>query len=142
MSSELDKAKKASDSFLAGENVKSLNTQNWTTHHWLYFLRSMKGKLDVNKMQTLDNHFKFTASGNSEIQCEWYLNAIATGYTKAYPNMEKFLMSVGRRKFLKPIYTALSKTPENLELARKIYEKARPGYHAVSIQTLDEILKN
>jgi len=140
VSSELDKAKKAADGFLSGENVKSLNTQSWTTHHWLYFLRSMKGRLDVNKMQTLDNHFKFTASGNSEIQCEWYLNAISTGYTKAYPNMEKFLMSVGRRKFLKPIYTALSKTPENLELARKIYEKARPGYHAVSIQTIDEIL--
>jgi leukotriene-A4 hydrolase len=50
-------------------------------------------------------------------------------------------MEVGRRKFLKPIYTELAKTPSGLERARGIYAKARPRYHAVSTGTIDKILK-
>ena len=55
--------------------------------------------------------------------------------------MEKFLTNMGRRKFLKPLYTELAKTPEGLEFAEKFYKKARPTYHSVSVNTIDEILK-
>jgi hypothetical protein len=51
------------------------------------------------------------------------------------------MIAVGRRKFIKPLYSALSKTPENLKIARDIYAKARPGYHSVAVQTMDEMLK-
>ena len=50
-----------------------------------------------------------------------------------------FLTRVGRRKFLMPIYSALLEG-EKQELARSIYEKARPGYHAVSRESLDVLL--
>ncbi len=140
-STELEKAGAAAKSVTQGASLSSINTEKWTTHHWLYFLRELRGKVDVQKMGELDQKFGFTNSGNSEIQCEWYQLSIATNYTAAFPNMEKFLVAVGRRKFIKPIYIALSKNPENLALARKIYAKARPGYHAVAVQTMDEILK-
>ena len=55
--------------------------------------------------------------------------------------MEQFLLSVGRRKFLKPLYAALAKTEPGLARARKIYAKARPRYHAVSTKTIDGVLK-
>jgi len=47
---------------------------------------------------------------------------------------------VGRRKFLKPIYSELMKTPEGQERARQIYEKARAGYHPIAQHTLDGIV--
>ncbi|HYH47228.1 MAG TPA: leukotriene A4 hydrolase C-terminal domain-containing protein, partial [Thermoanaerobaculia bacterium] len=47
---------------------------------------------------------------------------------------------VGRRKFLKPLYTELAKTPAGAERALRIYRQARPGYHSVSQQTIDDIL--
>jgi len=140
-STELEKAGAAAKSVTKGAPLTSINTEKWTTHHWLYFLRELRGNVDVQKMSELDKKFGFTNSGNAEIQCEWYQLSIASNYTAAFPNMEKFLISVGRRKFIKPIYIALSKNPENLALARKIYAKARPGYHAVAVQTMDEILK-
>ena len=37
--------------------------------------------------------------------------AIAGGYEPAYARLEEFLCSVGRRKFLKPLYGELLKTP-------------------------------
>ena len=54
---------------------------------------------------------------------------------------EEFLMGMGRRKFLKPIYQELVKTPEGHERARDIYARARPRYHSISQRTLDEIVQ-
>ena len=54
--------------------------------------------------------------------------------------LEQFLTSQGRRKFLSPLYTEMAKTPAGADRALRIYEKARPGYHSVSRNTIDEIL--
>jgi hypothetical protein len=54
--------------------------------------------------------------------------------------MEQFLVRVGRRKFLSPIYKELAQTATGLEMAKKIYEKAKPNYHAVSRGTIEGIL--
>jgi hypothetical protein len=139
-STELDKAGKAATDFMNGTPANKLNTNGWTTHHWLYFLRQTGSSLTAEKMKALDDAFHFTQSGNSEIQCDWYQLCITFKYTPAYPYMENFLMTVGRRKFLKPLYTELAQTPEGLAMAKRIYAKARPGYHAVSAGTIDEIL--
>lgn len=139
-STELEKARKAAEEFKNNKPAPSLNTSGWTTHHWVYFLRNFNDSLELKQMEALDATFNFTASGNSEIQSEWFQHAIASRYSKAYPALEKFLIQVGRRKFLKPIYSELAKTPEGKEMAKEIYKKARPGYHAVSYQTIDGIL--
>jgi hypothetical protein len=80
-------------------------------------------------------------SKNSEIQCDWYLLCIENNYSKANPYIEKYLLSVGRRKFLKPLYEAFSKTSEGLILGREIFKKAESSYHAVSRNTVKEILQ-
>jgi hypothetical protein len=140
-STELEKAGNAATTFKNGAKASELNTSGWTTHHWVYFLRNLNDSLDSRKMEDLDQAFGFTKSGNSEIQCEWFQHAIASGYTPAFAALENFLMHVGRRKFLKPLYSELAKTEKGLAMAREIYKKARPGYHAVSYQTIDQILK-
>jgi hypothetical protein len=93
-------------------------------------------------MQDLDQRFKFTESGNSEILCQWLELSIRSNYTVADPALEKFLTSVGRRKFLRPLYNALVETPQGKEKAKAIYLKARPGYHSVSAGSIDELLRN
>jgi hypothetical protein len=91
-------------------------------------------------MADLDAAFKLTESGNSEILSAWLMLAIPNRYEPAYPALERFLTSMGRRKFLKPLYEELAKTPEGTEMALRIYKTARAGYHSVSRNTVDEIL--
>ena len=47
---------------------------------------------------------------------------------------------MGRRKFLKPLYERMAQSEAMKQRALRIYEAARPGYHAVSTATVDEIL--
>jgi len=126
--------------FGAGTAASALATDNWSTHEWIHFLRSLPKALTREQMAQLDAAFKFTASGNSEILHEWLLQAIENKYEPAWDALEKFLLRQGRRKFLKPLYQKLAETPEGLDRARRIYAKARPMYHSVSYRTIDQIL--
>ncbi|NND94238.1 MAG: M1 family metallopeptidase [Flavobacteriales bacterium] len=121
------------------KSLDEIETSEWSTHEWLHFLRAVPNDLNMERMSSLDSAFELTASTNSEIQGIWYVKAANTGYENAFPAIEEFLVNVGRRKFLTPIYTSL-KENGNLELAKDIYSKARPNYHSVSRGTMDELL--
>ena len=140
----LERVEKAARAFLDGLSppalVDEFETNQWTTHHWNHFLRSFKNNLSSTQMKKLDDQFKFTRSRNSEITHDWMMLVIGSGYQAGFPRLEEFLTEQGRRKFLQPLYEKLATTPEGLERANLIYAKARPGYHAVSRQTIDKIL--
>ncbi len=140
-STELKKADDAITAFKNGTPAASLDTNDWTTHHWLQFIRGIDDTTSINKMKELDDVFHFTQSGNTEIQCEWYIKAIRNNYKTAFPAIEDFLLHVGRRKFVKPLFAELAKTDDGKEFAKMVYVKARPGYHSVTQSTIDEILK-
>jgi hypothetical protein len=108
----------------------------WCTQEWLHFLRSQKPP----DMARLDREFRLSESGNAEILHQWLLMAVENGYQPAMPKVEQFLCSVGRRKFLKPIYTELMKTAEGREQARAIYARARAGYHPIARATIDAMM--
>lgn len=136
-----DKVDEARTSWENGNKTLSeLNTAEWSTHEWLHFIRGQEKSLGITKMTELDKEFNFTDSGNSEVAAAWFGLAIENDYRVAFPKIEDFLIRVGRRKFLKPLYEALSKSEENLKWAKQVYTKARPNYHAVSTETIDEIL--
>jgi leukotriene-A4 hydrolase len=113
----------------------------WTTQEWLHFLKSLPEELDHKKMEELDQAFHLTRSGNSEIAFQWLMMSIRNRYEPAYPRLEEFLTSIGRRKFIKPLYEELAKTPEGKERALAIYRRARPTYHPIAVASIDEVLK-
>jgi leukotriene-A4 hydrolase len=118
----------------------NINKEDLTTQEWIRFIRQIPIGTSVEKMAAIDNAFNMTDRGNAEVMSEWYIQSIRNGYTDINASMESFLIEVGRRKFLEPIYTELAKTEKNLILAKEIYAKARPNYHAISFNTVDEIL--
>ncbi len=118
-----------------------INTNKWSTHEWLHFIKNLPVAVDSTKLSQLDSRFNFTNSGNAEIQAAWYLQCIQRQYTPAYQALEKFLITVGRRKFLVPLYKALAESETGLILAQNIYQKARPNYHFVARSSIDVILE-
>lgn len=127
--------------FAGTRPAKYMEVKDWSTHEWLRFLRYLPESTSLRQMKDLDEAFGFSQSGNSEILAQWLAVSIVVGYEPAYPALEKFLTSVGRRKFLTPLYKALAETPGGLERARAIYAKARPNYHSVSVGTIDQVVK-
>jgi leukotriene-A4 hydrolase len=132
------------DSFKAwqgGKPAGQLQTKDWSSHEWLHFIRMLPEQLTQQQLAELDKAFNFTNSGNSEVLAAWFIHTIRNNYTAADRALDSFLTSVGRRKFLVPLYKALAATPEGRKKAQEVYVRAKPNYHAVSTNTLDAMLK-
>jgi leukotriene-A4 hydrolase len=50
-----------------------------------------------------------TPVDNPEIRQRWFPLVIALDYQDAFPTIKAFVQSVGRQKYILPIYTALVK---------------------------------
>jgi hypothetical protein len=65
---------------------------------------------------------------------------MAAGHLPAEEATQRFLLRVGRRKFLVPLYKAILALPDGKARAKAIYARARPNYHAVATSTFDALL--
>ncbi len=140
ISERFNEVEAQSDAFIKGTSAIKLNTKDYQTNEWMHFLSKLPTTMDRAKMNDLDHTFHFTDSGNSEILALWLERVINSNYEPAYPALENFLVHVGRRKFLKPLYADLLKTPQGIKMAKDIYAKARPNYHSVATNTIDEMI--
>jgi leukotriene-A4 hydrolase len=127
--------------FQNGSSPEALETENWSPHEWLHFIRAISTDTPQTRMERLDQTFGFSQSGNTEILAAWFERSIRSGYSgNNIDRIESFLINIGRRKFLTPLYRALKET-DQLEKAREIYRKARPNYHSVSRGTMEALLE-
>jgi leukotriene A-4 hydrolase/aminopeptidase len=117
-----------------------LETSAWSTHEWLHFLQSLPPELPRSRMEELDRTFTLTGAGNAEIAHQWLLMALRNRYDPAYRRLEEYLIGIGRRKLIQPLYEELVKSSDGKERAREIYGRARPGYHPIAVDTLDPII--
>jgi leukotriene A-4 hydrolase/aminopeptidase len=158
-SSAFGKVEEQAKSWLDGKiPVSRIPTAKWTTQEWLHFLKFVQDAVSqlpavaggqasqtklnpADRMRDLDKIFHLTRSGNSEIAFQWLLMSIKNRYEPAYPRLEEFLLTIGRRKFIKPLYEELAKTPAGKKRALAIYRRARPSYHPIAVASIDDVLK-
>ncbi|RZK46701.1 MAG: aminopeptidase, partial [Hymenobacter sp.] len=107
-------------------------TTEWSSQEWEHFVRGLPPTLTAADLGQLDAAFHFTATGNAEVLVAWLGRTIAAGYAPAEGALRQFLLRVGRRKFVVPLYRALLAVPGGRARARAIYQAARPNYHAVT----------
>ncbi|MCO4292747.1 M1 family metallopeptidase [Solitalea sp. MAHUQ-68] len=131
----------ALNQWINGKPAKALPFKNWSSHELLHFVRHLPNTLSIDQMKELDKALGLTKTGNSEVLTAWLTLAINNHYVDAYPSLNNFLTHVGRRRFLLPLYKAMATTEEGKKIAKDIYLKARPNYHFVSQQSIDELLK-
>jgi aminopeptidase N len=131
---------KAAAEFAKTGSLAAIPAQR-VTQETVRFLNQLPRGLSTERLAALDEAFKFGASGNSEVRFAWLMLAISSRYTPALESADTFLNSMGRRKFVAPLFTALMAEGEwGQPAAKRIYAKARPGYHSVTTGTVDGIV--
>ncbi len=126
------------DAWLKGAlATKDVDSKAWIATEWMHFLNDISGKATAAQLAELDQQFGLGKSGNNEIAYRFYLASVKAGYNVREP-LGTFLMSVGRQKFVVPLYTALLKTPDDKAWAKALYAKARERYHPVTQGAVDK----
>jgi len=126
-----------------GGDTAGIPYSTWTTAERLRFINSLPRTLSRERLDQLDRAFSLTGSTNSEVLFAWLQLALANRYDPAVPAAEQFLLRMGRRKFVAPLFETLTSQGEwGRPIARRIYARARPGYHSVTTGTVDETMKS
>ncbi|HEX8192049.1 MAG TPA: M1 family metallopeptidase [Allosphingosinicella sp.] len=128
--------------FGGGGDAAAVPFAGWSTAERIRFLNSLPRTLSRPRLDALDRAFRLSDSGNSEVLFAWLKLAIANRYDPAVPAAERFLTSMGRRKFVSPLFDALlAEGTWGKPIAQRIYARARPTYHAVTRGTVDTAMQ-
>jgi leukotriene-A4 hydrolase len=131
----------AAADWLAGKvTASALPSAGWGTYQWVRFLLRLPRSLPAEKLAELDAAHRLTGTPNPEIAERWYPLAVRSKYAAAQPEIRKYLISIGRRKLIIPIYDALVETPEGLTFAQASFAEAKAGYHPITIASVEELL--
>jgi hypothetical protein len=122
------------------KKTSQISWNEWSYQEKVYFLNEIEVN-NIDQLKELDKAFSISNTNNNEVLFSWLMRSVKIKYTASYPRLEEFLTTVGRRKFVAPLYEELVAT-EQTPLAKEIYAKARPSYHAVTTETIDKLLKN
>jgi hypothetical protein len=120
--------------------VDRIETAGWSTQEWLHFLRALPEDLPAARLAELDAAHQLTDRGNAEVVAQWLRMAIRGSYAPADRRLETFLTTIGRRKYVVPLYAELAKTPTGKVRARGIYAAARAFYHPIVVARIDPLL--
>jgi hypothetical protein len=136
---EVDRALAA---YKTGGAAGAVPWAGWNTAERLRFVNGLPRSLPQPRLAEIDKAFGLSGIGNNEVLFAWLKLALANRYEPAVPATERFLMSMGRRKFVEPLIKTLLEQGEwGAPAARRIYAKARPGYHPVTTGTVDKLVK-
>ena len=139
-SDALAKIQPTRHAFLAGDLAAAdIDVSDWTYHHWKLFLDGMPKDLRRARLDELDAAFDLTGSGNAEIVFSWLRIAIRNGYEPAYARLSTFLHSIGRYKFIGPLYSDLVDAGM-ADMARELFESAKPAYHPLAARGIASVI--
>lgn len=104
-------------------------------------LRDGADWLTTQQLDDLQRTLNLNGQGNAEVLFSWLQVAVAHRYQPAVPALEQFLTSMGRRKFVLPLFDSLwAEGDWGRPIATRIYARARPGYHTVTTNSVDALV--
>ncbi|HEY1313409.1 MAG TPA: leukotriene A4 hydrolase C-terminal domain-containing protein, partial [Steroidobacteraceae bacterium] len=140
VSSAFQPVDEARGAWLGGTLEAKKFGHDWVSQQWQYFLNNMPAELSAKQLGTLDQAYGFTHSQNDEIEHSWLELVIHNNYQPGFARLEEYLKTIGRGKLIAPLYTDLMKTPSGTEFAKRVFTKARPGYHPDTQTEIDAIV--
>ncbi len=139
-SARLSELKELGTSFASGPRPDRAALSRLTPAETLVFLQHVPRPLPPGGVADLEAATGFLGQGNHELLVEGLTIAAASDWEPAFLRIRDVLSSVGRMKYLRPLYKALGASPRTRALARGIYVEARPRYHALSRRVVESAL--
>lgn len=115
---------------------------SWIPEELLIYLQNLPRLMSEEECRWLDNTFKLTGQGNYEILVEWLTIAASSNYAPAFDRIREVLTTVGRMKYIRPLYKALGGHLESSELGREVFAAVKESYHSLTRRVAAEEIQN
>ncbi|HTL36544.1 MAG TPA: M1 family metallopeptidase [Kofleriaceae bacterium] len=119
------------------------DASTWATMQWVVFLRALPKTVTAAQLDALDAAFHLTTTKNSEIAMHWLPLLVNADDRTGAPAIETFLLTVGRRRMVMPLYEAMHDKGEWwFKFAKGVFEQAKPMYHPITRESVAQLLAN
>ncbi|GBG64522.1 hypothetical protein CBR_g45218 [Chara braunii] len=142
VSKVLDQVLGLAKGFSSGVHVSDSDCATWKWEEWQIYLDNMPQKMKAADLRELDQRFQFSKAKNLEILVSFLTIAANSAFQPCFPMIVRSLMTIGRMKYLRPLYSGLMASGSSAakELARKTFADAAPRYHPVARAVIQEVL--
>lgn len=140
-SARLDALRELAAGWSDGARPDPAAVADWSSDEWQLYLQDLPRALPEADCRWLDESFGLGERLNYEVLVEWLTIAAGSAYAPALPRVREVLSEVGRMKYLKPLYTALTGNPETRAFAREVYEEVSESYHPLSRGSIEGLFK-
>lgn len=114
---------------------------DWSAFEQRRFLEELPDELSDRELAALNASLGLSETGNNEVLFLWLEAALRNEYEPSVEQAETFLASVGRNKFVEPLFEALWGTGEwGQPIATRIYGETRGSYHSYTRSQVDPIV--
>lgn len=117
---------------LAGAPPSQELGAKWNATEWVLYLESVPRPATHEHCALLERDFHLSDSKNYEILVAWLKLALESGYTSVVPRVDEVLSTVGRMKFVRPLFQALIANPATKDHARTLFERVKSTYHPIA----------
>ncbi|KAJ3107929.1 Leukotriene A-4 hydrolase [Phlyctochytrium bullatum] len=106
------------------------------------FLESLlnKAALPIAALDFMDELYKLTTRRNSDIKLRWLQLNLGSNHEALYTVAVEFVTSIGRMKYVRPVYRALAKAKNGLALAQETFKKNKSFYHPICAALVEKDL--
>jgi leukotriene-A4 hydrolase len=132
VSPRLEELAALADAWKDGRRPDAALAARLSSDELLVYLQRLPREMSAADCAGLDAALRLGARGNHEILAQWLSIAASSGYEPAFPRIRTLLSTVGRMKYVRPLYAALGRTPAGRALAREVLASAGPTYHALT----------
>lgn len=133
-----EQSNRLADIWLSDEyaKIEGDNMSDWFPLQKVAFLSRLLlltegAPLSVEKLAHMANVYNLSSSENSELRFRWSMLCVNGGYETEYHNVVAFLVSMGRMKFVRPLYRAMAAQPNARSLALDTFNGMYSSYHAI-----------
>lgn len=110
---------------------------------WQVLLSQLPHVMPIADCAWLDQGFRLSRVENAEIRVGWLTIAAASRYVPAYGAIRETLLSVGRMKYIRPLYAALIQSgTKGCDFAAEVFAQAQSSYHPVAQTLIASMLAN
>ena len=123
-----------------GERPSGSDWGGWSRAERSLFLDHLPGELDASALAWLDQGLGLGTTRNYELLVAYLRRALRGEYEPAFPRAREVMSTVGRMKYLRPLYQAAGAHPRTRELAREVFATAAGRYHSLSRRVVEETM--
>ncbi|RYP77455.1 hypothetical protein DL769_003409 [Monosporascus sp. CRB-8-3] len=115
--------------------------QSFTANQMVVFLQAIQSfpaPLSAERSHLLGTTYNISSSKNVEVKSAYYIVSLNAGDREEIPGIVELVSSVGRMKFVRPLYRKLNEVDRDLAL--KTFEKSKDFYPSTTRNQLEKDL--